>query len=116
MLSLAMSLPPVEELALPPHRADALGEQVEVAVIAHEVELLGIHDQDGAPVEVIEETVVAVGEQGKIFRADQAFEFYAPPAHALMERGRLRLQVDDEVGPRSLGLERVEYLLVQVQL
>src|SRR6266851_9486733 len=68
------------------------------------------------PVEVIEETAVAVGEQGKIFRADRTLEFYAPPAHALIERGRLRLQVDDQVGPRSLGLERVEYLLVQVQL
>src|SRR6266571_6740240 len=116
MPSLAMSLPPVEELAAPAHRADALDEQIEVAVVVHEVELLGIHDQDGTPVEVIEETAVAVGEQGKIFRADRTLEFYAPPAHALIERGRLRLQVDDKVRPRGLGLERVEYLLVQVQL
>src|SRR2546427_6060132 len=116
MLSLAMSFPPVEELAAPAHRADALDEQIEVAVVVHEVEFLGIHDQDGTPVEVIEETAVAVGERGKIFRADRTLEFYAPPAHALIERGRLRLQVDDQVGPRGLGLERVEYLLVQVQL
>src|SRR6266581_7919502 len=111
-----MSLPPVEELAFPAHRADPLDEQVEVAVVAHEVELLGIHDQDGTPVEVVEKTAVAVCEQGEIFRADRTFEFYAAPAHALVQRGRLRLQVDDEVGPRSLGLERVEDLLVQVQL
>src|SRR5258707_10941529 len=116
MPSLAMSFPPVEELAAPAHRADALDEQIEVAVVVHEVELVGIQDQDGTPVEVIEETAVAVGEQGKIFRADRTPEFYAPPAHALIERGRLRLQVDDQVGPRGLGLERVEYLLVQVQL
>src|SRR5712691_5672438 len=116
MPSLAMSFPPVEELAAPAHRADALDEQIEVAVVVHEVEFLGIHDQDGTPVEVIEETAVAVGERGKIFRADRTLEFYAPPAHALIERGRLRLQVDDQVGPRGLGLERVEYLLVQVQL
>src|SRR6266436_2449803 len=116
MLSLAMSFPPVEELAAAAHRPDAFDEQIQVAVVVHEVELLGVHDQDRAPVEMIEKTVVAVREQGEVFRADRTLEFYAAPAHALMERGWLRLQVDDEVGPRSLRLERVEYLLIQVQL
>src|SRR5467141_4292262 len=107
---------PVEELAVAAHRSDALDEQVEVAVLAHEVELFRIHDQDGAPVEMIEKTVVAVREQGEILTADGPLEFYPAPAHPLVQNLRLRLQVDDEIGFRSLRLQRVVYLLIQMQL
>src|SRR5258708_8646803 len=107
---------PVEELAAAAHRSHALDEQVEVAILAHEVELFRIHDQDGAPVEMIEKAVVAVREQGEILIGDRPLEFYPAPAHPLVQDLRLRLEVDDEIGFRSGGLERVVKLLIQVQL
>src|SRR6266699_2982801 len=107
---------PVEELAAAAHRSHALDEQVEVAILAHEVELFGIHDQDGAPGEMIEKMVVAVREQGEILPGDRPLEFYAATAHAFIKRAGVGLQVDDEVGPGGLGTERIENLLVQVQL
>src|SRR5882762_2348689 len=107
---------PVEELAVAAHRADALDEQLEVAILAHEVELFRIHDQDGAPVEMIEKAVVAVREQGEILIGDRPLEFYPAPAHPLVQDLRLRMEVDDATGFRSLRLERVVYLLIQMQL
>src|SRR5207244_4344510 len=107
---------PVEELAVAAHSFHPLDEQVEVAVLAHEVQLFRIHDQDGAPVEMIEKTVVAVREQGEILTADGPLEFYPASAHPLVQDLRLRLEVDDEIGFRSLRLERVVYLLIQMQL
>src|SRR5437773_1963108 len=107
---------PVKELAAAAHRSHALDEQVEVAVLAHEVERFRIHDQDGAPVEMIEKAVVAVREQGEILIGDRPLEFYPAPAHPLVQDLRLRLEVDDEIGFRSLRLERVVNLLIQVQL
>src|SRR6266851_9919069 len=96
---------PVEELAAAAHRSHALDEQVEVAILAHEVELFGIHDQDRAPVEMVEKTVVAVREQGEILTGDRPLEFYPAPAHPLVQNLRLRLEVDDEIGFWSLWLE-----------
>src|SRR5438552_1791922 len=107
---------PVEELAGAAHRCDALDEQLEVAVLAHEVEPFRIHDQHGAPVEMIEKTVVALREQGEILAGDEPLEFYPAPAHPLVQDLRLRLEVDDEIGFRSLRLERLVYLLIEVQL
>src|SRR5438876_1032840 len=57
---------PVEELAVAAHGSDALDEQLEIAILAHEVELFRIHDEDGAPVEMIEKTVVAVREHAQL--------------------------------------------------
>src|SRR2546427_8217036 len=116
MVTRVILVSPVEKLAVAAHRSHALDEQVEVAILAHEVELFGIHDQDWAPVEMIEKTVVAVGEQGEIFPGDRPLEFYPAPAQPLVERLRLRLEVDHEIGFRSLRLERVVYLLIQMQL
>src|SRR5207302_9921342 len=107
---------PVEELAVAAHGSDALDEQLEIAILAHEVELFRIHDEDGAPVEMIEKTVVAVREQGEILAGDEPLEFYPAPAHPLVQDLRLRLEVDDQIGFRSLRLERVVYLLIEVQL
>src|SRR5437879_2262602 len=107
---------PVEELAVAAHRSDALYEQLEVAILAHEVELFRVHDQHGAPVEMIEKTVVAVREQGEILAGDGPLEFYPAPAHPLVQDLRLRLEVDDQIGFRRLRLERVVYLLIQMQL
>src|SRR4029077_568236 len=75
-----------------------------------------IHDQDGAPVEMIEKAVVAVREQGEILIGDRPLEFYPAPAHPLVQSARIGLQIDDEVRPGGLGPERIEDLLVQVQL
>src|SRR5258706_9255145 len=116
MVNRVILVSPVEKLAVAAHRAHALDEQVEVAILAHEVELFGIHDQDRAPVEMIEKTVVAVREQGEILSGDGPLEFYPAPAHPLVQDLRLRLEVDDQIGFRSLRLERVVYLLIQVQL
>src|SRR5258708_36358111 len=107
---------PVEELAVAAIRSDAIDEQLEVASLAHEVELFRIHDQHGAPVEMIEKTVVAVREQGEILTGDGPLEFCPAPAHPLVQELRLRLEVDDQIGFRSLRLERVVNLLIQVQL
>src|SRR5438128_12617573 len=98
---------PVEELAVAAHRSHALDEQLEVAILAHEVELFRIHDQDGAAVEMIEKTVVAVREQREILVGDRPLEFYPAPAHPLVQDLRLRLEVDDEIRLRSLWLRRV---------
>src|SRR6267378_18910 len=65
---------------------------------------------------MIEKTVVAVREQGEILTGDRPLEFYPAPAHPLVQNLRLRLQVDDEIGFRSLRLQRVVYLLIQMQL
>src|SRR5256885_17234489 len=116
MATRATLVSPVEELAVAAHRADALDEELEVAILAHEVELFRIHDQHGAPVEMIEKTVVAVREQGEILAGDKPLEFYPAPAHPLVQDLRLRLEVDDEIGFRSLRLQRVVYLLIEVQL
>src|SRR2546421_2717174 len=116
MVIRAILVSPVEELAVAAHRADALDEQLEVAILAHEVELFRIHDQHGAPAEMIEKTVVAVREQGEILIGDRPLEFYPAPAHPLVQDLRLRLQVDDEIGFRRLRLERVVDLLIEVQL
>src|SRR5262252_5717077 len=91
---------PVEELAVAAHRPDALDQQVEIPILVREVEPLGIHDQDRNSAEMIEETVVAVGEQGEILRGDRSLEFYAAPAHALEEGARLSLEIDHQIGPR----------------
>src|SRR5881397_1641006 len=116
MVNRVILVSPVEELAVAAHRSNALDEQLEVAILAHEVELFRIHDQDGAPVEMIEKTVVAVREQGEILAGDGALEFYPAPAHPLVQDVRLRLEVDDEIRSRSLRLQRVVYLLIQMQL
>src|SRR5437588_7032671 len=65
---------------------------------------------------MIEKTVVAVREQGEILAGDEPLEFYPAPAHPLVQDLRLRLEVDDEIGFRSLRLQRVVYLLIEVQL
>src|SRR5712691_6559027 len=116
MVNRVILVSPVEKLAVAAHRSHALDEQLEVAILAHEVEPFRIHDQDGAPVEMVEKTVVAVREQGEILPGDRPLEFYAAPAHPLVQDLRLRLEVDDEVGFRSLWLQRIVYLLIQVQL
>src|SRR5712671_4738677 len=116
MVNRVILVSPVEKLAVAAHRSHALDEQVEVAILAHEVELFGIHDQDGAPVEMVEKTVVAVCEQGEILTGDRPLEFYPAPAHPLVQDLRLRLEVDDQIGFRRLRLERVVYLLIQMQL
>src|SRR5262245_66212973 len=113
MVSRVILVSPVEELAIAPQGADALDQQIEVAVLANEVQALGIHDEHRDAGEMIEEAVVAVREQGKILRGDGALEFYAATAHALDQRLGLRLEVDHEVGTRRLRLERVEDLLVE---
>src|SRR5262252_2507982 len=112
MVSRVILVSPVEELAVAAHRSDALEQQVEIPILVREVEPLGIHDQDRNPGEMIKEAVVAVGEQGEILRGDRSLEFYAAPAHALDERLGLRLEIDHQIGPRRLRLERVEDLLV----
>src|SRR5712691_11641265 len=116
MVTRVILVSPVEKLALAAHRSHALDEQVEVAILAHEVDFFGIHDQDWAPVEMIEKTVVALREQSEIFPGDRPLEFYPAPAHPLVQGLRLRLEVDDQIGSRSLRLERVVYLLIQMQL
>src|SRR5713101_76705 len=116
MVNRVILVSPVEKLAVAAHRSHALDEQVEVAILPHEVELFGIHDQDGAPVEMVEKTVVAVCEQGEILTGDRPLEFYPAPAHPLVQDLRLRLEVDDEIGFWSLRLEGVVYLLIQMQL
>src|SRR5256885_15315241 len=114
MATRATLVSPVEELAVAAHRADALDEELEVAILAHEVELFRIHDQHGAPVEMIEKTVVAVREQGEILAGDERLEFYPAPAHPLVEDLRLRLAVADEVGFLGLRLPRGVYLVIEV--
>src|SRR5258707_13568448 len=116
MVNRVILVSPVEKLAVAAHRARALDEQVEVVVLAHEIEPLGVHDQHGTCGVMVEETAVAVGEQGEIFPGDRPLEFYAAPAHAFVQDLRLRLEVDDQIGLRGLGLERVVYLLIQMQL
>src|SRR5882672_3374512 len=116
MVNRVILVSPVEKLAVAAHRARALDEQVEVVVLAHEIEPLGVHDQHGTRAVMVEETAVAVGEQGEIFPGDRPLEFYAAPAHAFVQDLRLSLQVDDQIGLRGLRLERVVYLLVQIQL
>src|SRR5436309_10218712 len=116
MVNRVILVSPVEELAVAAHRSHALDEQLEVAILAHEVELFRIHDQDRAPVEMIEKTVVAVREQGEILTGDGPLEFYPATAHPLVQDLRLRLEVDDEIRSRSLRLQRVVYLLIQMQL
>src|SRR5205814_5390716 len=64
---------------------------------------------------MIEKTVVAVREQREILTGDGPLEFYRAPAHPLVQDLRLRLEVDDEIGFRSLRLQRVVYLLIEVQ-
>src|SRR5882724_5695757 len=58
----------------------------------------------------------ALDQQVEVLLCDRPLEFYAAPAHALVQRLGLGLQVDDQIGPRGLRLERFEYLLVQMQL
>src|SRR5712691_676736 len=116
MVTRVILVSPAEKLAVAAHRSHARDEQVEVAILAHEVELFGIHDQDGTPAEVIEKTVVTIRKQGEILPGDRPLEFYRAPAHPLVQDIRLRLEVDDEIGFRSLRPERVVYLLIQVQL
>src|SRR5712664_4581512 len=106
MVNRVILVSPVEKLAVAAHRSHALDEQVEVAILAHEVELFGIHDQDGAPGEMIEKMVVAVREQGEILPGDRPLEFYAATAQPLVQDLRLRLEVDDEIRSRSLRLQR----------
>src|SRR5215467_2037334 len=116
MVSRVILVSPVEELAVAAHRADALDQQIEIPVFVREIQALGVHDQDRHSGEMIEEAVVAVGEQGEVFRGDRSLEFYAAAAHTLDQGAGLRLEIDHEVGTRRLRLERVEDLLVQVQL
>src|SRR5689334_21641929 len=74
------SVAPVEELAAPAHRSDALHEEVEILVLAHEVQPLGVDDQDRSSRVMIKEPRVAVGEQGQVLGRDRALEFGpAPP-------------------------------------
>src|SRR6266571_3469437 len=94
MVTRVILVSPVEELAVAAHRFHALDEQLEVAILAHEVELFRIHDQ------------------GEILTGDGPLEFYPAPAHPLVQDLRLRLEVDDEIGSRSLWLQRVVYLLI----
>src|SRR5580765_1356801 len=107
---------PVEELAVAAHRLDALHQQVEIAFLLDEIEPLGVYDQHRYPAEMVEKAVVAVRQQSEVLGGYRPLEFYAAPAYALDERLRLRLEVDHQVGPRRLGLERVEDLLVEMQL
>src|SRR5216683_614831 len=116
MVTRVILVSPVEKLAVAAHRSHALDEQVEVAILAHEVELFRIHDQDGAPVEMIEKTVEAVREQGEILIGDRPLEFYPAAAHPLEQDLRLRLEVDDEIRSRRLRLQRIVYQLIEVQL
>src|SRR5258708_28744464 len=116
MVSRVILVSPVEELAVAAHRSHALDEQAEVVVLAHEIEPLGVHDQHGTRAVMVEETAVAVGEQGEIFPGYRPLEFYPAPAHPLVQDLRLRLEVDDEIGFGSLRLERGLYLLIQIQL
>jgi len=65
---------------------------------------------------MIEEAAVAVCKQRQVFLADRTLVINAAPAHALVERLRLRLQINDQIGPGRLRPERVEYLLVEAPL
>src|SRR5882672_10627874 len=65
---------------------------------------------------MIEKMVVAVREQGEILPGDRPLEFYAATAQPLVQDLRLRLAVDDEIRSRSLRLQRVVDLLIQMQL
>src|SRR5262245_54039682 len=116
MVNRVMLVSPVEEFAVAAHRLDALDQQVEVAVVSHEVQPLRIDDQDRSAREMIEKPVVAVCEHGEIFRGDRPLEFYAAPAHALVQRLWLRLEEDNQIGPGRLRLERRKDLLIQMQL
>src|SRR5881394_1174023 len=106
----------VEEFPAALHRAQPADEQLEIGVALDEVEILGIHRQHRRRVVVVEEARVAVGEEGEVFLADAAFVAGGAAAHALGEHRGLRLQVDDKVGRRRAGTQRIVDLLIQGEL
>src|SRR5215831_14124060 len=106
---------PIEELAAAAHRLDALEQQSEVAVLADEVQPLGVYDQDMTGI-MIKEAAVAVGEQRQVLRCDGPLELHPASPHPFVQRLRLCVEVDHEVGLGRLRAQRLVDLLVQMQL
>src|SRR5262249_44108489 len=95
---------------------DFLDQVGEVAAVLHEVDVRAVdHEKWGVRI-VMKEGPEGLRQALQVLRGDAALEVAVPFTNSPQEDVRPGLEVDDQVGPWDLGMEKVEDLPVERQL
>src|SRR3569623_1246484 len=104
-----------EKFALAAHITYVREQQIEILVAPDRVQMFGVHDQQRRGFVMIEETAVTFTQAVQIGFRYAGLHRHAALFYPFDQSLRLRLQVNDKIGPRHLRAEMFIQLTIQVE-